>query len=75
MTFKEFNEWCNRRACDGCWSMGTAIYCIELGRKIKALPFWKREKAWNEVKDFVEKEIVQVIEEKMALIKAGEQNG
>ena len=62
MTFKEFNEWCNRRACDGCWSMNTAIYCIEIGRKINALPFWKREKAWNEVKDFVEKEIVQIIE-------------
>ena len=53
--------------------METAIYCIELDRKIKALPFWKREKAWNEVKDFVEKEIVQVIEGKMALLKAGEQ--
>ena len=72
MTFKEFNEWCNRRACDGCWSMNTAIYCIEIGRKINALPFWKREKAWNEVRDFVEKEIVQVIEEKMTLLRIGE---
>lgn len=73
MTFKEFNEWCNRRACDGYWSMNTAIYCIEIGREINALPFCKREKTWNEVKDFVEKEIVQVIEEKMALIRAGAQ--
>lgn len=73
MTFKEFRGWCNRRACDGCWSMETAIYCIELGGTINALPFWKREKAWNEVKDFVEKEIVQIIEEKMALIWEGKE--
>lgn len=73
MTFKEFSEWCNQRACDGFWDIATAIYCMDIGREINALPFWKREKAWNEVKDFVEKEIVQVIEEKMALIKAGEQ--
>ena len=72
MTFKEFNGWCNNRACDGCWSSDTAIYCIELVRKINALPFWKREKAWNEVRDFVEKEIVQVIEEKMTLLRMGE---
>lgn len=67
MTFKEFNEWCNRRACDGCWGLYTAIYCIEICGKINALPFWKRKKAWNEVKDFIEKEVVQVIDEKMAL--------
>lgn len=62
MTFKEFNEWCNRRAGDGCWSVATAIYCIEICGKIRALPFSERNKAWNEVKNFVEKEIVQVIE-------------
>ncbi len=44
MTFKEFNEWCNSRTCDGSWNMGTAIYCIEICRKINALPFWKRKK-------------------------------
>ena len=35
--------------------------------------FGKEKKAWNEVKDFIEKEVIQVIDEKMALIKAGEQ--
>ena len=42
-------------------------------RKINALPFWKRKKAWDEVKDFIEKEIVQVIDEKIALIRTREQ--
>ena len=74
MTFKEFNEWCNRRACDGCWDMSTAICCIEICGKIKALPFWKRDKEWNKLKDYIEREIVQVIE-KNELSKAGEQNG
>ena len=73
MTFKEFNEWCNRRACDGCWSANTAIYCIAICRKINALPFWKRKKAWDEVKDFIEKEVVQVIDKKIALIGASKQ--
>ena len=69
MTFKEFNDWCNHRACDGYWNINTAIYCIELVRKINTLPFWKRKKAWNEVKDFVENEIVQIIEEKIELLR------
>ena len=73
MTFKEFNEWCNCRACDGCWSANTATYCTAICRKINALPFWKRKKAWDEAKDFIEKEIVQVIDKKIALIRASEQ--
>lgn len=73
MTYKEFNEWCNRRACDGCWSANTAIYCMAICRRINALPFWERKRAWDEVKDFIEKEVVQVIDEKIALIRASEQ--
>ena len=65
MTFKEFSGWCNKRACDGCWDISTAICCIEICSKIKALPFWKRNKELNKLKDYVEKEIVQVIEKKL----------
>ena len=72
MTFKEFNEWCNRRACDGCWSANTAIYCITICREINALPFGERKKAWDEVKDFIVKEVVQVIDEKIALMEKGD---
>ena len=73
MTFKEFNEWCNRRACDGCWDMYTALYCSVIYSKINKLPFWKRKKAWDEVKDDIEKGVVQVIDEKIASTKKGEQ--
>ena len=73
MTFKEFNEWCNCRACDGSWSANTSIYCMAVCRRINALPFWKRKKAWDEVKDFIEKEVVQVIDKKIASIKKCEQ--
>lgn len=34
MKFKEFVNWCNERACDGCWGMLEAIACINL----RALP-------------------------------------
>lgn len=30
MKFKEFVNWCNERACDGCWGMLEAIACINL---------------------------------------------
>lgn len=60
MKFKEFVNWCNDRACDGCWGIMTAIYCLSIVDDIRKLPFWKREKAWEEkymaevVKDIVE---------------------
>lgn len=71
MKYKEFVAWCNDRACDGCWSMATAIYCLEIGRKINALPFWKREKAWQEISEVVEREIISVINKKIAEVQNG----
>lgn len=52
-TFKEFYDWCNRRACDGRWSAVTAMVCIDIineVQKIKPLFFRKRarEKYWKE---------------------------
>ena len=58
MKFKEFTNWCNKRACDGCWGMLTAMVCIDLIGKVKKAPFWKREKYWREC---AEKEIVEKI--------------
>lgn len=49
MTYKKFNEWCNIRACDGCWSAKTAMFCIEIVRIVKQQPFWKREKTWQKL--------------------------
>ena len=47
MTFKEFREWCNDRACDGCWGMNAATICIGVISEINDKPFWKRKKAWK----------------------------
>lgn len=47
MRFKEFAHWCNKRACDGCWGMKEAIICSGVCSDIYKLPFWKREKEWQ----------------------------
>ena len=71
MSFKEFVEWCNQRACDGCWSMGTAIYCIDVTARINKLPFWKREKEWRKIRDDIETQVVSVINDKIEALKGG----
>lgn len=64
MKYKEFINWCNQRACDGCWSAGTALYCIEICKTINAEHFWKREKIWRKKYEAdVVKGIVEVINE------------
>ena len=72
MTYKEFVCWCNERACDGRWSAGTAMYCIDTVNRINALPFWKRRKEWLKVKDEIERDVVSVINEKIQVLKGGE---
>lgn len=52
-TYEEFNEWCNRRACDGKWSAFVTMVCIEIineVQSVKPLFFRKkaREKYWKE---------------------------
>lgn len=69
MTLKEFKAWCNQRACDGCWSMETAMLCIHIVKEIEKLPFWKRKKAWDKEREFVEENIVKAIEEKMKAVR------
>ena len=66
MKYKEFSDWCNQRACDGCWSMDTAIYCIDLCSYINSFSPWKREKLWKkDYETFVVTNIVDVINEKI----------
>ena len=66
MTYKEFNDWCNQRACDGCWSMNTAIYCIGVCEEINSIPFWKRNKVWKtEYEDEIVNKVIIPIENKM----------
>lgn len=66
MTFKEFEAWCNRRACDACWGILEAMTCIDIIKKVREKWFWKREKFWKEeyASDVVE-QIVKPIEKKI----------
>lgn len=56
MTYEEFNDYCNERACDGRWGFKEAIACIGMHDEIETLVkgrFFKRkarEKAWESLK-------------------------
>lgn len=55
VTFDEFSEWANRRACDGQWSMLTAmVSSAAILEVMKVKPLFrrkkKREEAWEKVK-------------------------
>ena len=70
MKFKEFVNWCNKKACDGCWGMLEAIACINLINEIMKIQFWKREKIWKEnYEQQVLKEIINPIEKKLEVIE------
>lgn len=49
MTFKQFKQWCNDRACDGCWGHKDALCCIELIQNMMKIPWWKRNKTWKKI--------------------------
>ena len=65
MTYKEFLQWCNDRACDGCWGMLTAMVCIDIIEQMKSTPFWKRKKKWKEYEQKVVTELVNPTNEKI----------
>lgn len=37
MTYQEFKNWCNDRACDGKWSMLEAMACLQVIREIDSI--------------------------------------
>lgn len=46
VSYKEFKEWCNERACDGCWSFQDAIISsqiIDQVERIKIRGIFKRK--------------------------------
>lgn len=56
MTYEEFRAWCNRRACDGCWSFGEATICMMVLDEVEKVHSWfpwrekkLKEKKWQEV--------------------------
>ena len=48
MSFKEFDEWCNARACDGMWSLDIAINSGIILDKMFKTKIWRRRKMWKE---------------------------
>lgn len=61
MSYKEFRKWCDKRAHDGCWGMLEALTCCGIVGEIGKLPFWKREREWRKVEQWVVSEIVEPI--------------
>lgn len=55
ITFKEFSEFCNARACDGKWDFSTALVCCDVMREVcKEKPLFRKNKAreqkWQNIK-------------------------
>ncbi len=71
MTFREFESWCNQRACDGCWGVLEAMTCIDILNTINRKWFWKREKLWQEkyATDVIE-QIIKPIEKKIEELRS-----
>ena len=64
LSFKEFSDWCNRRAADGKWGMANAIECSQLCSDMYNVFFLKREKVWKEKYEPHMRELVNEIERK-----------
>ena len=75
MTFKQLKQWCNERACDGCWGFYTAIQCIEVMKDVNRQPFWKREKYWEH--HYMHSVVIELVEKTNQLIQErfGYRNG
>lgn len=71
MKFKEFEAWCNQRACDGCWGMLEAMTCIAILNTINREWFWKREILWQGkyATDVIE-QIIKPIEKKIEELRS-----
>ena len=53
MKYKEFKKWCNERACDGCWNLKQAQFCIDVMKYIDCHWFWQRERVWKEEYEYL----------------------
>lgn len=73
MIFKEFEEWCNERAGDGCWPKKTAMFCIEVIRNVRRESFLNRERAWQALNKMgkIEETIVRPINVKIEELEKG----
>ena len=71
MTWKQFQRWCNERACDGCWGYEEAMLCIDVLRMIRRLPFWKRKRVWRKVEDKMLAKVITPINKKIQEVRGG----
>ncbi len=71
ISFKEFSDWCNRRAADGKWGMSNAIECSQLCADMYKVFFLKREKVWKKKYEPHMRELVNEIERKIELDSQG----
>lgn len=66
MTFKDFEKWCEERACDGLWGFQEAVLCTDIICILRKKPFWRREKAWrNGFRTFVVNKIVHPVNKRI----------
>lgn len=70
MKYKYFIEWCNDRACDGCWGLQEAIICISIIEKMQNTSIFKRKSKWKELEP-VANEIVTEINKKITITFGG----
>lgn len=50
MSFNQFVDWCNTRACDGMWGVMDAYICMDIIDQVRSQKFWRRGKKWKELK-------------------------
>lgn len=70
MEYKEFIDWCNQRACDGCWGLQEAVICLDIIEKVQKTAFFKRKNKWKELEP-VANEIVTKTNEKIKEVLGG----
>lgn len=74
MTFKEFKEWCNYRAQDGCWGLIEATTCIAIIEDMRSIPFWRfreRKEKWKQIEPELVSKIVDPTNKKIEEYKKG----
>ena len=75
MTLKQFEKWCNDRACDGLWSGEDARFCLGVLRKMRRVPFWKKRRIWKHVSHFVVIWVVEPVNAQIESLKNGGDTG
>lgn len=73
MTYKEFKDWCNDRACDGMWHFHTFLACRDVIDTMESTIFFRRKKIWKKLEPEVMATIVEPtnsrIEERLERMK------